>query len=404
MAKTFSYRAMDRGGQAFSGTLTADSEAAVAAYIRGQGHFVTQIKESRDSAWKVLQDILRPVSLKDLAIFCRQFATMVDAGLSLVVCLSILAEQTQNPRLKEALRAVGAKVQEGDTLSRAMQDHPQIFPGLMVSMTEAAEIGGVLDVVLNRLAVHFEKEYKMNEKVRSAMTYPAIVICFAILVVIFLLTFVIPVFVQQFAAMKVELPLPTRILLAVSGFLRSYGLPVAALLASLGYGLAIYARRPEIRTMLDRLTLHIPVFGALWRKVAVARFSRTLATLLRGGVPILTALEAVKRTTNNQMMIQSLTSAQAGVREGLGLASTLEASSLFPPMVVRMAAVGEEAGELDKMLDKVADFYESDVDDTVGRLSSLLEPILIAVLAVVVGSIVVSIMLPMFEAVTNIGR
>lgn len=404
MAKTFTYRAKDPSGQVFSGTLVADSEAAVASYIRAKGQFVTQIRESRRHAWKALLNLTQKVRLKDLAVFCRQFATMVDAGLSLIVCLNILTEQTQNPLLKETLRAVGRKIQEGETLSQAMRDYPHIFPELMVSMMEAAEVGGVLDVVLNRLAVQFEKEYKMDEKVRSAMVYPLVVIGFAALVVIFILTFVLPIFVQQFAAMKLELPVPTRILLAISGFLRDFGLLFAIGLIALGYGLRLYARRPAVRQVLDRLTLRLPVFGTLWRMVAVARFTRTLGTLLRGGVPILTALEAVKRTTNNQMIIQALTAAQGGVREGMGLGSTLGSSRLFPPMVIQMVAVGEEAGELDKMLDKVADFYESDIDDMVGRLSSLLEPALILVLGGVIGFIVISIMMPYFDFISNASK
>jgi type IV pilus assembly protein PilC len=401
MAKTFAYQAKNIDGQVLSGSLVADSEAAVAAYIRGQGYFVTQIKEARQQAFKGLLLELQPVKVKELAIFCRQFATMIGAGLTLVVCLKILTEQSQNPRLKEAMQDIGRRVQEGDTLSRAMLDYPRVFPELMVSMMEAAEAGGVMDIVLERLAVHFEKEYKMNEKVKSAMTYPAVVLTFASLVVVFILTFILPTFMQQFAGMKLELPLPTRMLLAVSDLLRGYGVVLLGVLIALGGVLKLNARRPGIRRTLDRLALQVPVFGKLSRKVAVARFTRILATLLRGGVPILTALAAVSKTTGNSLLIEALAEVQTSVRDGHGLSGPLAASGVFPPMAVQMVAVGEEAGELDRMLDKLADFYESDVDDMVGRLSALLEPILIAVLAVVVGGIVLAMMLPMFDVIAN---
>lgn len=404
MAKMFSYRAMNRSGQVLAGELFADSEAVVAAHIRHQGYFVTRIAEARGQLWPRLRNRLQRVTAKDLAVLCRQFATMVDAGLSLTVCLDILQEQTHNALLKGALRDVSYQIREGETLSRAMGRHRQIFPGLMVSMMEAAEVGGVLDIVLNRLAVHFEKEYKLNEKVKSALYYPAIVLAVAAAAVTFIITFVLPVFMDLFVTMKVTLPLPTRVLLAVSDFLKSYGPAMAAIVAAAGYGLARYVRGARGRGALDRLLWRLPIFGTLWRKVAIARFSRTLATLLRGGVPILTALEAVKNTAANTLMTRALSAAQTDVREGVGLAATLGASRLFPPMVVQMAAVGEEAGELDKMLDKVADFYDNDVDDTVSRLSALMEPVLIGVLAVIIGAVVVSVALPMFDAVTSIGK
>ncbi|MDR3559853.1 MAG: type II secretion system F family protein [Negativicutes bacterium] len=404
MARTFAYKAKDFSGQLLTGSLVADSEAAVAAYIRGQGYFVTQIKEARQSFFlKEIKTHFQTVKLKDLAIFCRQFATMMDAGLSLIVCLNILLEQTTSPRLKATLRDVNLKVQEGETLSRAMGEHPRVFPDIMVSMVEAGEVGGVMDVVLNRLATHFEKEYKMNDKVRSALTYPAVVLGFAVLVVTFVLVFVLPTFTQMFANMKVQLPLPTRILLVVSDFVRQYGLLVASGLIVIGAGLKIYARRLRLRKLFDKIVFYIPVFGTLARKVAIARFSRMFSTLARGGVPILTALEVVKQTTVNTLMIEALTAAQTSVREGHGLATPLGTSKIFTPMIVQMVAIGEESGELDRMLDKVADFYESDVEDMVGRLSSLLEPALIATLAVIVGFIVLSIALPMFDAITGVG-
>jgi type IV pilus assembly protein PilC len=268
-----------------------------------------------------------------------------------------------------------------------MRDHPAVFPDIMVSMVEAGEVGGVLDIVLDRLASHFEKEHKLNAGVKSAPTYPAVVLCFAGLVVVFILTFVMPRFVELFASLRVKLPAPTLALMAVSDFLQTYGLLLAALLLAAVYGLVLYVRRPRGRELFDMFVLHMPVFGRLMRTVAAARFCRTLSTLLHGGVPIITAIDAVKKTTGNQVMIKAITAAQAGVREGEGLAATLGASGVFPPMVVQMAAVGEETGE---------------VDDTIGRLSSLLQPILIGILGTVIGAIVVAVLLPIFNLVGNI--
>lgn len=406
MSKTFAYRAKDRTGQLLTGSLVADSEAAVAAYIRNQGYFVTQIRPAAESSTslKALADIFNPVSSKDLAVFCRQFATMVDAGLSLTVSLGVMVDQTHNPRLRAAVKDLLLKVQEGETMSRAMQNHPGVFPAIMASMVEAGEVGGVLDVVLERLAVHFEKENKLTANVKSALTYPAVVMTFAGVAITFILTFVLPRFVGLFQSMKVALPAPTRALLAVSAFLREYGIFLAAVLAVAAFALRLYMRQPQGQRLFDRLMLHVPVMGGLWRKIAVARFSRTLSTLLRGGVPIIAALEAVKKTIGNRRMAHALTVAQEGVSEGLGLAATLGTSGVFPPMVVQMAAVGEETGEIDKMLEKVADFYENDVDDTVGRLSTLLGPILIGTLGVAIGAIIVAILLPLFDVISGIGN
>lgn len=405
MAKTFTYKAKDRTGQVLAGTILAEHEAAVAAYIRDKGYFVTQIKEQRQQS--ALQDLLQSlthVGIKDLSVFCRQFATMIDAGMSMIACLNVLIEQTYNPKLKKALQDVYKKVQEGETLSHAMSEHDRIFPTLMVSMVEAGELGGVLDIVLNRLATHFEKEHKLNEKVKSALTYPAVVISMAFLSVTFILTFVLPTFTKLFEDMKVELPLPTRILLMISGFLREYGIVLAALLLLAAFGFRFIARRPDVKLLLDQLILRLPVFGMLWRKIAIARFSRTLSTLVRGGVPIISAIDVVKKTTANSNMTRALTSAQASIREGLGLATPLGASSVFTPMVIQMVAIGEETGELDKMLEKIADFYENDVDDIVGRLSSMLEPLLIGFMGVVIGLIVISVVMPMFDAISVVGR
>ncbi|MGI6091442.1 MAG: type II secretion system F family protein [Negativicutes bacterium] len=405
MSTTFIYKAKDRSGQLLTGSILADSEAAVASYIREKGYFVTQIKKkSSSNSIEGLLENLHRVSTKDLAVVCRQISTMVDAGLSLVACLNILIEQSTNPRLKTALQDVYKKVKEGEMLSRALADHANIFPAIMINMVEAGEVGGVLDDVLGRLATHFEKEHKLNEKVKSAMTYPAVVLSMAFIVVIFILTFVLPTFMQMFIGMKMELPLPTKILMGLSEFLREYALLlfIAFLLSSIG--LAITVKKPKARKTVDELILKMPIFGVLARKIAIARFSRTLSTLVRGGVPILSALEVVKKTMGNLSMVDALGKAQVNVKEGIGLAQTLGSSKVFTPMVIQMVAIGEESGSLDKMLEKIADFYESEVDDMVGRLSSILEPVIVGILGVVIGFIVIAVVIPLFDVITNVGN
>ncbi len=402
MAKTFFYKAKDRTGQVLTGSILADSEGAVAAYIREKGYFVTHIKEqSGTDSLTLFINNLRRVSIKDIAVLCRQFATMIDAGLPLITCLNILIEQTSSPLLKTALQDVYKKVKEGETLSHALKDHSNVFPDIMINMVEAGEVGGVLDDILNRLAMHFEKEHKLNEKVKSALTYPTVVLSMAVLAVTFILTFVLPTFMQIFAGMKVELPLPTRILLGVSDFLRNHYMLVLGVMVACSLGLVTAAKHKDARKAIDKAILKMPIMGMLVRKIAIARFSRTLSTLIRGGVPIISALDVVMKTMGNLSMTEALSRAQYNVKEGIGLAQTLGSSKVFTPMVVQMIAIGEESGALDKMLEKIADFYESDVDDIVGRLSSIMEPVIVGILGVVIGFIVVSVVLPLFDVISG---
>ena len=405
MAKIFTYKAKDRGGHVLTGSILADNQAAVAAFVRSKGYFVMKITEDAgESTIQVFLDRFTPVKTKDLAVFCRQFATMIDAGMPLISSLSVLVEQTSNPNLKRSLQAVYKQVQEGQMLARVMEDHKHVFPTIMIKMIGAGEVGGVLDDVLNRLAVQLEKEYKLNAKVKSAMTYPAVVVAMMVIAVTAILVFVLPTFVGMFQGMNMQLPLPTRILLAASDFIRANALILIAGVLAAGYGLKLALNRQWVKALVDNLILFLPIFGDLWRKVSIARFSRMLSTLLRGGVAITTALEVVKQTMTDSNMTKAITVAQTSVQEGVGLAAPLGASPIFLPMVVQMVAIGEETGELDKMLEKVADFYESDVDDIVSRLSSILEPVLIGVLGVVVGGMIVAIMLPMFDIMTAVPK
>lgn len=402
--RIFAYRAKNWNGQVFSGTITAENEAAAAAFIRSKGYFITRMKEQRPTLPGISFKSLRPVSAKDLAVLCWQFSTMSNAGICLITALNTLIEQTCHPRLKKALRDILQKVQEGSALSLALAGHPAVFPALMVNMVEAGETGGVLDEVLGRLAVHYEKEYKLNEKVKSALTYPAMVLGVAALVVAFIMSFVLPAFLQMFSQMQLELPLPTRLLLKAGELLQCYW-PLLPALTAGAAGFTAYAyKQPQYRLILDHLLLKLPVFGLMAKKTAIARFSRTFGTLLNGGVPITRALEVVKKTTGNLVIINMLAAAERSIHEGSGLAAPLNSRNIFPPLVIQMVAAGEETGKLDKMLDKIADFYESEVDDTVSRLGSLVEPVIIGILGIVIGGIVLAVALPMFDAVHNAGQ
>ena len=402
MARHYEYQARDAKGQLFSGVVLADNETAAAGYVRNKGYYVTRLKEAKPKQdVRVLFQNMRTISIKDIALLCRQFATMLEAGLPMLTCLNILAEQTENPRLKDVIQKIFKSVQEGTSLSTSLRQYPDVFPDIMISMVEAGELGGVMDNIMNRLAVQFEKQYRLNEKVKAAMTYPIVVITFAFIVAGFILTFILPTFVAMFASMKVEVPLITRIMMALSHFVGQYWWAILAALALIGLSVMRFFRQPEYREWLDGAKLNVPIFGTLWRKIAIARFSRTLSTLVRGGVPIISALDVVKRSTGNLKMVSALTASQESIREGQDLSTRLGASKLFPTLVVQMVAVGEEAGELDKMLDKVADFYDDEVEDMVSRLSSLMEPLLILILGLIVGTGVISILLPMFEVMSK---
>lgn len=405
MVKNYTYKAKDRKGNLITGTLLADSENAVALHIRKKDCFVLQIKEKNtgNNLYAVVRRQLSTVKIKDLALICRQLATMIEAGLPLLTCIGIVIDQSENACSKTALQSVYKNVKEGETFSRALAQHRHVFPAIMINMVEAGEIGGALATVLERLAVHFEKEHKLSERIKSAMTYPAVVITMAILAVIFIFTFVLPVFITVFVDMKVELPWPTRILLLVSDFLQDDWLFL--LIGSIGIGLLgkLALTRPDIGRIRDKMVLALPIVGKLVQKVAIARFSRTLSTLIRGGVPIIAALEVVKKVIDNLRMIEAVTVAQANLKAGITLAETLAASRVFTPMVIQMVAIGEESGAIDKMLEKVADYYESEVDDMVARMSSIIEPVIVGILGVFIGFIVIAIILPMFDIIASVG-
>ncbi|MBP1763217.1 MAG: Type secretion system protein [Firmicutes bacterium] len=404
MSTIYAYRARDRTGKVLSGTILAENGAQAARFVRDKGLYITKINTLRQSS-RLLAFFFNqlPITNKELAIYCRQFSVMLIAGLPLLSCLNILVEQTENARIKRATIEVIGRIQAGNTLSAAFGEYPDVFPVVMTKMIAAGEVGGVLDNVLDRVAIYFEREYKLREKVKSALTYPLFVMGFGLISAAFMAIFVLPAFIQLFTDMKVELPLLTRFIIRVAAFFKDHYLLVfsGCFLASVGF--AALRRCSAMRKPVEQFIFRLPVIGLLTRRTVLARFCRTLSTLMRGGVPVLAALEVVKETTANTIMIDALSRAEACVSGGLGLAGPLAAHHLFTPMALQLIAVGEETGTLDKMLDTVADFYERDVEDTMSRLGSLIEPFLIGAIGIVIGLLVAAIALPMFDVISNFG-
>jgi len=410
---TYNYVAKDALGKVITGTSEAENEQILVRRLREKGYWVQKVNAARAAAaakpakkgsqGSVMGSFGR-VSGRDLAIFCRQFATMIDAGVSLVRCLAVLEEQTGSARLRQIIREIQTSVESGETLSRAVSRWPRIFSNLFVGLVRAGEVGGVLDEALNRLAVFMEENERLRRKVKSAMTYPVMVLLFATVVVIGLVTFVLPQFIKVFNDLGIgdKLPTMTRMMVQISNFLTTKWYMAILGVVILFIVTNTYKRTRIGRRHWDWLKLKVPIFGKLNHKICIARFSRTLSTLLTSGVPILQALETVAGAVDNEIMSDAILAARAAIREGQQIGDPLQRSGMFPPMVVQMVAIGEETGSLDQMLSKIADFYESEVDATLGSLTAALEPVMIVVLGVVVGFIVISMFLPLVQAISSL--
>ncbi len=392
----FTYQGRSAAGLQ-SGEIEAADRTAAVGELRKRAILVTKIGEK--TAPRMAIRLAGKVKDKEMAVFTRQFSTMIDAGLPLVQCLNILAEQSESKTLRGVTGTVARNVESGSTLADALRKHPRTFDDLFTNLVEVGEAGGILDVVLQRLATYIEKAAALKRKVKAAMVYPAAIISVAVLVVIFMLTFVIPTFATMFKDLGAELPLPTRVVLWLSNFVRSYILILIAGLIGCILALRSYYRTENGRSTIDALLLKLPIFGALIRKVAVARFTRTLGTLVQSGVPILDGLRITARTAGNKVVEKAVLQCRAAVTEGKTLADPLRASGVFPPMVTQMISVGEQTGALDAMLGKIAEFYDDEVDTAVGTLTSLLEPIMIVILGIMVGGLVVAMYLPIFKMV-----
>ena len=400
MADSYAYRVRTKEGRILTGTMEAEGESAVAGRLRQQGMVPIEIKKDKSSSGMKMEINIIPkkVKLKDMAIFSRQFATMINSGLSLLRTLNILGEQTENPTLAAAIHEVRDDVERGASLSASLTKHPKVFNNLFVAMVRAGETGGQLDTVLSRMADNFEADYKLRQKVKSAMTYPVVVAGIAVLLVTIMLLFVVPTFAEMFTGLGGELPLPTKILLKLSQAAK-WLVPLVVVLSIIGFITYRRLRRAnaDFRLRADQVKLKVPIFGDLFQKVAISRWSRTLALLLRSGVPVLQALDIVADTTGNEVLTRATTDVKESVRSGESVASPLSDHGVFPPMVVQMISVGEDTGALDAMLDKVADFYDQEVESTTESLTALIEPIMIAVLGGIVGAMIIALYMPMFK-------
>jgi type IV pilus assembly protein PilC len=394
------FKGKTRSGAATSGERTADSKDAVIAMLRREQILVTSVKEKGKEI--ALPKFGSGITPKAVAIFTRQFSVMIDAGLPLVQCLEILGTQQDNPNFQKVLLQVRQDVEGGSSLADAMKKHPKVFDDLFTNMIAAGEAGGILDTILKRLAQYIEKSVKLKSQVKSALVYPAAVISIAVLVVGVILWKVIPTFASLFAGLGAQLPLPTRIVIGLSNWLVRLMLPMVVGGVVGAYFLKRYYETYKGRRVIDRLTLRMPIIGMILRKIAVARFCRTLSTLISSGVPILDGLEITARTSGNAIVEDAIMETRKSVEGGQSLAGPLKQTDVFPPMVVQMISVGEQTGALDTMLSKIADFYEDEVDTAVANMMTLMEPILILFLGTVVGGIVISMYLPIFSLINQL--
>jgi type IV pilus assembly protein PilC len=394
---TFTYTARAFNGDLRTATIDASSRDDVIAQLRKQR--LSVVKIDQDASKKIGKGSIKT---RDVVIFTRQFSTMINSGLPLVQALTILAEQTDNKALAEVTKKVVFDVESGNTVADALSKHPRAFTNLYVNMVAAGEAGGILDTILMRLATFLEKNDALVRKVKGAMIYPAVIMSVAAIAVVTLLIFVIPVFAGMFASGGMALPLPTRIVIGASGFLKAYWWVIGAVIIVGGYSGKKYYATSNGKLVIDRLLLKVPVLGDVLRKSAVSRFTRTLGTLISSGVSILEGLEITAKTAGNRVIQDAIMQSRSSIAGGDTIAQPLQKSKVFPPMVISMIAVGEQTGGLDEMLSKIADFYDEEVDAAVSNLLSLLEPIMIVFLGVVVGGMVVAMYLPIFDMVNAV--
>ncbi len=404
---TFAYTGRNRQGMVKKGEVAAKTRDEAMEQLRKQNIVVMSLDEraaKEGAGWTF--EIGGGVTDKDLVVFTRQFATMINAGLPLIQALEILASQSENKQLRKAVGEVRTQVEGGATFADALRKHPKVFDELYVNMVHAGEVGGLLDTILGRLSKHIEKAMKLKAQIKSAMVYPAAILSVAVIVITVLMVWVIPIFAKMFAEMsggKMGLPGPTQIVIDVSNFMQSYiiHLAIGAVLA--GWGIKKYYGTPKGRLAMDRMFLKLPIVGELIRKTAVAKFTRTLGTLITSGVPILDGLSITAKTAGNKVIEEAIMSARMSISGGKTIAEPLSKGEVFPKMVTHMISVGETTGALDAMLGKIADFYEDEVDQAVAALTSLLEPMMMVFLGTVVGFIVVAMYLPIFQMASAIG-
>lgn len=397
----YKYKAVSESGQVLEGVYEARTEDDVIAMIRNNSYLPVSIEES-DTREKSLNIFTNRVKKKDLAIFCRQFYTMLNAGISIVKCLDILEKQVENNVLKKATGRVYEDVQKGFTLSEAMKKNEEVFPSLFINMIEAGEVSGNLDVIMERMSIHYEKENKIENKVKSALVYPIILTIVAIGVVIFLLTFVMPTFIGMFESSGVALPTPTRLLLNISYGLKNYWYIFISIVIALIVLARLYSQTEAGSLLFDSIKIKMPGIKKTNIKIITSRFTRTLATLMASGIPLLEALDVVGKVVGNKVIVQGIRKAKEDVRKGVPLSRTIKEMNVFPPMVDSMLKVGEESGSLDEILTKTADFYDEEVEVSLQKMTTMLEPIMTVLMAIIIGFIVISMAMPMFDMVNTI--
>lgn len=400
----FKYTAKDSSGNTANGVFEAADYAAAVDTLRKKGLIIVSVREAagRSKSHAALFSS-KKVKIDDLVVFSRQLATMVDAGIPLVGALDILGDQIENKAFGEVILKIRNDVETGSSLSDAMAKHKKVFSTLFVNMVKAGESSGMLDEILDRLALYLEKTSGLQKKIRSALIYPAVVSGMAIGITLLLLLKVIPIFKNIFSGFGAALPTPTMVLIKISDILQQYFIVVFVAVIIISFLFVKYIKTDKGRLRYDSLLLKMPIFGILFTKVAISKFTRTLSTLIKSGVPILNSLEIVGKTAGNKAVEVAVETVRANVREGESIADPLARSKIFPPMVVRMVSVGEQSGELEKMLSKIADFYDEQVDTTVSGLTSLIEPLIIAFLGIVIGTIVICMFLPIFKITSVMG-
>jgi len=399
----FIWVAQSKKGRKLKGEIDAATEAIALSQLKKRNFTVKKLKPKPKDIFANISFLKPKVTKKDLMVFTRQFSTMIDAGLPLVQGLTILAEQSENPTFKAVLKEITKDVEGGSTLAEAMKKHSKIFDALFVNLVAAGEMGGMLDTILRRLAQFIEKAEKLKSQIKGAMTYPIVVMAIAIIVIAVILVFVIPVFEDMFKSFGSALPTPTQIVVNMSRFLKSNIHWVIIALIALIYGFKRYRDTAAGKKMTDSLFLKLPVFGNLLKKTAVARFTRTLGTMISSGVPILDALEIVAKTAGNVVIEEIIYEVRGSIAEGQTIAEPLSENDIFPGMVIQMIAVGEATGALDSMLEKIADFYDEEVDAAVAALTSMLEPLLMLFLGGSIGGLVIAMYLPIFEMASAMG-
>src|SRR5699024_3290515 len=394
----YKYKAISKKGEKIKGYYEANNKSEVLNMLKDKSYLAISIKEDIKSK-KRIYSFENKVKKKDFAIFCRQFYTMINAGISMVNSLKIIEKQTENQRLKRAINFVYQDIQKGYTLSQAMKKRNNIFPSILIHMVEAGEVSGTLDIILERMAIHFENENKLENKIRSAMTYPIILAVTSIIVTIFMLIAVLPTFVEVFSNDGIVLPWPTRFILNISLFLQKYWYIILGLYGSTIIAYIYYSKTITEGKNIDNLKINMTGIKTTYRKIITSRFTRTLAILISSGIPLLYALDIVGKAINNKEINDRLTKEIDSISQGINLSTAIMNVGIFPPMVEAMVSVGEESGSLDQMLYKTAEFYDTEVEDSLHRMITLVEPILLIFMALIIGFIVISITLPMFDMI-----